>query len=272
MKEFFDMLISTPWGITIICVTSIAVWIVLSALLYRPFFKRLYDILLSGLAIILFSPLILILIVVGAIKMKGNPFFTQLRPGKISKKTGKEKIFKLIKFRTMTCEKDEYGNLLPDEKRITRYGKMLRNTSLDELPELFNILVGQMSIVGPRPLLIKDMIFMSETQRFRHNVRQGLTGLAQVNGRNAISWERKLSYDILYVKRITLWRDIGIMFKTVLKVFARKDIIREGTESDMDFGDWLLSEGKITKEYYDEVMQSFCHKPIRQISNNRERL
>lgn len=266
MKEFFENLVSTWWGIIIICIVCLAVWILLSALLYRPFFKRFYDIVLSGIAIIVFSPLLLLLMITGAIKMKGNPFFTQLRPGrrkKLSKRQcarlgvpygtyGEEKIFKLIKFRTMTCEKDENGDLLPDEKRLTKYGKFLRSTSLDEIPELFNIFIGSMSIVGPRPLLVKDMVFMSDEQRNRHNVRQGLTGLAQVNGRNTISWEDKLNYDLKYINRITIWRDLLILFKTVVKVLKRSDINREGTESDMDFGDWLLKENLITKEIYDQ--------------------
>ena len=148
MKEFFEKLISEWWGITIIAVVVLAIWVLLSALLYRPFFKRFYDIVLSGLALIVLSPILLILTVLGAIKMKGNPFFTQMRPGKINKRTGKEKIFKLIKFRTMTCKKDENGNLLPDEKRLTKYGKILRSMSLDELPELINIFIGDMSIVA----------------------------------------------------------------------------------------------------------------------------
>ena len=147
--EFLEKLISEWWGITIIVVVALVLWILLSAWLYRPFFKRFYDIVLSGFALIVLSPILLILTIVGAIKMKGNPFFTQLRPGK------NEKIFKLIKFRTMTCEKDENGNLLPDEKRLTKYGKILRATSLDELPELINIFIGDMSIVGPRPLLVQ---------------------------------------------------------------------------------------------------------------------
>ncbi len=270
MKEFFENLVSTWWGILIICLVCVAVWILLSALLYKPFFKRFYDIVLSGLAVIVFSPLLLLLIIFGAIKMKGNPFFTQLRPGrrkKLSKKQcakqgvpygtyGEEKIFKLIKFRTMTCEKDENGELLPDEKRLTKYGKFLRSTSLDELPELFNIFVGHMSIVGPRPLLVKDMVFMSDEQRNRHNVRQGLTGLAQVNGRNTISWEDKLNYDLKYINRISIWRDLSILFKTVIKVFKRSDINREGTESDLDFGDWLLNENKISEEEYDFNIES----------------
>lgn len=238
MKEFFENLISTWWGILIICLVCVAVWILLSALLYRPFFKRFYDIVLSGLAILVFSWLLIILIIVGAIKMKGNPFFMQLRPGrrkKLSKKQckkqgvpygtyGEEKIFKLTKFRTMTCEKDENGELLPDEKRLTKYGKFLRSTSLDELPELFNIFVGHMSIVGPRPLLVQYLPLYSEEQRHRHDVRPGLTGYAQVHGRNAISWDEKFKLDIKYIQKISFWKDIKILLQTVLKVFKRSGI------------------------------------------------
>ena len=248
MKEFFENLITTWWGITLICLVCVGVWLLLSVLLYRLFFKLFYDILLSGIAIIVFSPLLLLLIISGAVKMKGNPFFMQLRPGK------NEKIFRLIKFRTMTCEKDASGNLLPDDQRLTRYGKILRSTSLDELPELFNIFIGQMSIVGPRPLLVKDMVFMTEEQRARHTVRQGLTGLAQVDGRNCIGWEEKSDLDIRYIKKITLWGDLKILFKTVYKVFKHDDIVREGTQSDMDFGDWLLNENKITQSEYDKTV------------------
>lgn len=252
MQEFFYRLVSTWWGITIICLVSLVVWLLLSALLYRVFFKRFYDIVLSGLAIIVLSPVLLILIIVGAIKMKGNPFFTQLRPGKINKRTGEEKIFKLIKFRTMTCEKGENGQLLPDEKRLTKYGKILRSTSLDELPELFNVLFGTMSLIGPRPLLIKDKIFMSEDIRKRHVVRGGITGLAQVSGRNNITWTQKFEYDLRYIKKISLWKDIKILFLTVLKVLKRSDVVRDGTVSDMDYGDWLLQEKMISKEEYEE--------------------
>ena len=234
------------WQITLICVGATAVWIALSALLYKPFFKRFYDIVLSGLALLVLSPLLLVLIVLGAIKMKGNPFFTQLRPGK------NEKIFKLIKFRTMTCEKDENGDLLPDEKRLTKYGRILRSTSLDELPELLNIFIGNMSIVGPRPQLVRDMVFMNETQRRRHSVRPGLTGLAQVNGRNNMTWEKKFEYDLQYIEKITLWKDVKIIFQTVFKVLKRSDVEREGTVSDIDFGDWLLQENAITEEFYQE--------------------
>ena len=255
MKEFFEKLISEWWGITIIVVFALVVWVLLSALLYRPFFKRFYDVVLSGLAIIVLSPVLLILIVLGAIKMKGNPFFTQMRPGKINKRTGKEKIFKLIKFRTMTCEKDENGNLLPDEKRLTEYGKILRSTSLDELPELFNIFIGEMSIVGPRPQLVRDMVFMNEEQRQRHKVRPGLTGLAQVSGRNNITWEQKFEYDSQYIKKITLWRDIKILFLTVYKVFKRSDIERNGTVSDIDFGDWLLQKEAVSETEYKQKQE-----------------
>ena len=247
MKEFFENLVSSWWGILIICLVCLVVWILLSALLYKPFFKRFYDIVLSGFAIIVFSPILLLLIIVGAIKMKGNPFFTQLRPGRrkrLSKKQcakqgvpygtyGEEKIFKLIKFRTMTCEKDENGELLPDEKRLTRYGKFLRSTSLDEIPELFNIFVGHMSIVGPRPLLVQYLPLYNEEQRHRHDVRPGLTGYAQVHGRNAISWDEKFKHDIKYIQKISLWKDMVILLQTILKVFNRSGI-SSGTSVTME--------------------------------------
>jgi lipopolysaccharide/colanic/teichoic acid biosynthesis glycosyltransferase len=227
--EFLTKLVSNWWGIFIICVVAVVVWILLSALLYRQFFKRFYDILLSGLALIILSPLLLVLTVIGTIQMHGNPFFVQERPGK------HEKIFKLIKFRTMTCEKDKEGNLLPDEDRLTKYGKFLRSTSLDELPELWNIFIGSLSIVGPRPLLVKYLPLYSEEQRHRHDVKPGLTGLAQVNGRNAISWDDKFRYDLKYVNHITLWGDMGIIFKTVGKVFNRSGISQEGQATMEEF-------------------------------------
>ncbi len=183
--------------------------------------------------------------------MQGNPFFVQLRPGK-KDTDGKEKIFKIIKFRTMDNRKDENGNLLPDGLRLNTYGKILRSTSLDELPELFNILKGDMSIVGPRPQLIRDMTFMTEEQRRRHSVRPGLTGFAQVNGRNNITWEQKFQYDLQYIdSEMTLFGDIKIILQTVGKVLKRSDTVREGTTSDLDFGDWLMQEGKLTQEEYD---------------------
>ena len=255
MNEFFKVLTSTWWGITIICVVCVIILVLLSMWLYKPFFKRFYDFTLSLLALVLLSPLLIVLTVVGVVAMHGNPFFTQARPGKINKKTGKEKIFKLIKFRTMSNKKDSDGNLLPDEQRLNKYGKFLRSTSLDELPELLNILIGHMSIVGPRPQLVRDMVFMTDEQRMRHSVRPGLTGLAQVNGRNAISWEDKLKFDLQYIARITFWGDVGIILKTVFKVLKRSDVVRDGTVSDMDYGDWLLQENVITQENYNKKQE-----------------
>ena len=219
--------------------------------MYARFFKRGIDFLLSLIALLVLSPILLILIIIGAIAMGGNPFFTQMRPGLIGK-DGREKIFKLIKFRTMSNAKDKDGNLLPDDVRLNTYGKFLRSTSLDELPELFNILVGDMAIVGPRPQLVRDMTFMTPEQRRRHSVRPGLTGLAQVNGRNNITWEQKFEYDLQYIDNgITFIGDVKIILMTVGKVLKRSDTVREGTESDMDFGDWLMMEGKVDKETYD---------------------
>lgn len=220
--------------------------------MYAKFFKRLIDFVLSLAALAVLSPFLLIFTIIGAIAMRGNPFFVHPRPGK-KKKNGEERIFYLIKFRTMSNEKDENGNLLPDEVRLNGYGKFLRSTSVDELPSLINILIGDISIVGPRPQLVRDMVFMTDEQRRRHDVRPGLTGLAQVNGRNSISWEEKFEWDLKYIDSgITLWRDIAIIFKTVGKVLKRADTVREGTASDMDFGDWLMQEGKVDKESYDE--------------------
>ena len=220
--------------------------------MYAKFFKRVIDFTLSLFALIVLSPILLILIIVGAIAMGGNPFFTQLRPGKIDKKTGKEKIFKLIKFRTMSNAKDKDGKLLPDDVRLNSYGKFLRSTSLDELPELLNILIGDMAVIGPRPQLVRDMIFMTEEQRRRHTVRPGLSGLAQVNGRNNITWEQKFEYDLKYIDDgITFCGDVKLILQTFGKVFKRSDTVREGTVSDMDYGDWLMAEGKVDKCEYD---------------------
>ena len=224
MNEFFKILTSTWWGITIICVVCVIILVLLSMWLYKPFFKRFYDFTLSLLALVLLSPLLIVLTVVGAVAMHGNPFFTQARPGKINKKTGKEKIFKLIKFRTMSNKKDSDGNLLPDEQRLNKYGKFLRSTSLDELPELLNIFIGHMSIVGPRPLLVKYIPLYNDEQRRRHNVRPGLTGYAQVHGRNAISWEEKFKLDVHYVDNYSFFGDIKIIFGTVFAVLKRSGI------------------------------------------------
>ena len=229
MKEIVEKCTSEWWGIAGIILLGLALWVLLSFCLYRPFFKRFYDIVLSGIALIVLSPMLCVLTLIGWIKMKGNPFFTQLRPGK------DEKIFKLIKFRTMTCEKDADGNLLPDEKRLTRYGKILRSTSLDELPELINIFIGDMSIVGPRPLLVKYLPLYNEEQKHRHDIRPGLTGYAQVNGRNAISWEERFELDVEYVKKISLLLDIEILFKTVFAVFKREGISSDTSATMEEF-------------------------------------
>ena len=217
--------------------------------MYAKYFKRPLDFFLSFCAITVLSPLLLILLILGAVMMKGNPFFTQLRPGK------DEKIFKLVKFRTMTCETDKQGNLLPDDKRLTNYGKFLRSTSLDELPELLNILKGDMAVIGPRPLLVRDMVFMTDIQRLRHTVRPGLSGLAQISGRNAIKWENKLACDLDYIENITFFGDMKIIFKTLFKVFKREGISEEGMETALDFGDYLLQNGKVTEKEYEEFQK-----------------
>lgn len=220
--------------------------------MYAKFFKRFIDFWMSLIALIVLSPILLILTVIGAIAMRGNPFFVQPRPGKKGK-DGKEKIFKLIKFRTMSNKKDKDGNLLPDAERLNGYGRFLRKTSLDELGELVNIVKGDMAIVGPRPQLVRDMLFMTTEQRRRHDVLPGLTGLAQVNGRNNIMWEQKFEYDLQYIDGgITFTRDIKIIIQTVGIVFKRRDTVREGTASDMDFGDWLVRDGKVMEDEYEE--------------------
>lgn len=215
--------------------------------MYKNFFKRIIDFFCALAAIICLSPLLLFLIVVGAIKMKGNPFFTQPRPGK------NERIFKLVKFRTMTNARDSQGNLLPDDVRLTSYGKFLRSTSLDELPELFNILKGDMAVIGPRPQLVRDMVFMTPAQRKRHTVRQGLSGLAQVSGRNAITWEAKIDYDLQYIENITFFGDVKIILTTLNKAFIKRaDITEEDCDTATDLGDYLLANGRISQTEYDE--------------------
>ena len=214
--------------------------------MYACCLKRILDFFCALAAICCLSPLLVFLTVVGAYKMKGNPFFTQPRPGK------DEKIFRLVKFRTMTNEKDANGKLLPDDVRLTAYGKFLRSTSLDELPELFNILKGDMAVIGPRPQLVRDMVFMTPEQRKRHSVRQGLSGLAQINGRNAVTWETKIAYDLEYIKKITFWGDVKIILTTLNKAFIkRSDITEENCDTATDLGDYLLACGRITREEYD---------------------
>lgn len=197
--------------------------------MYKLFFKRFFDFILSLIAIIMLSPVYLIVIVLVRIKLGSPVFFTQKRPGK------DEKIFKMYKFRTMTNEVDENGNLLPDDKRLTKFGKLLRSTSLDELPELFNILKGDMSIVGPRPLLVRYLPLYNEYQKHRHDARPGFTGWAQCNGRNSISWEEKFDLDVYYVNHITFLLDVKIIFKTVKTVLCREGISSEASATMEEF-------------------------------------
>ena len=190
---------------------------------YASFVKRFLDLVISFFALLILSPVMLLLIAAGAIGMKGNPFFVQQRPGMIDK-TGKERIFKLIKFRTMTDKRDAEGNLLPDAERLNKYGTFLRKTSLDELPQLLNILSGSCSLIGPRPLLVRYLDRYSKEQRRRHEVRPGLTGYAQVNGRNTVTWQEKFEMDVYYVDNISFKLDLKIFFETIKVVFSHKDI------------------------------------------------
>ena len=195
--------------------------------MYANCLKRVIDFCCALAAILCLSPVLVVLTVLGAIKMKGNPFFTQPRPGL------NEKIFKLIKFRTMTNEKDSNGNLLPDDVRLNAYGKFLRSTSLDELPELFNILKGDMAVIGPRPLLVEYLPRYNSEQKHRHDVRPGLSGLAQVNGRNAITWEQKFKYDVEYVNNVTFLGDVKIILTTLKKAVKREGISGANGEATM---------------------------------------
>ena len=197
--------------------------------LYAKYVKRYLDVFVSLMGLIVLSPIILLLIIIGAVEMKGKPFFMQQRPGK------EEKIFNLIKFRTMTNKKDKEGKLLPDEQRLTAYGKFLRSTSLDELPELWNILKGDLSLIGPRPLLVKYLPLYNSFQRHRHDVRPGLTGYAQVHGRNQISWEKKFEMDVWYVQHITFLGDLKILVDTVAVVFKREGISSETSATMEEF-------------------------------------
>lgn len=207
---------------------------------YEKYFKRPIDFCCGLAAVVVFSWLYLILIVLGAIFMRGNPFFTQDRPGK------DEKVFKLIKFRTMDNRRDKDGNLLPDEVRLNKYGRFLRKTSLDELPEAFNIIKGDMSVIGPRPLLVKYLPYYSEEQRHRHDVRPGLSGYAQVHGRNAVSWDEKFEMDIVYVNHITFLGDVKIILDTVLKAFIKQEGISSATSATMeDFVDYAKLKAKM---------------------------
>lgn len=219
--------------------------------MYQKYFKRPLDFIMALVGLIILSPLLLVIAILVRIKLGSPVIFKQPRPGL------NEEVFILYKFRTMTDERDENGELLPDEVRLTSFGKFLRSTSLDELPELWNILKGDMSFVGPRPQLVKDMVFMTPKQRRRHSVRPGLTGWAQVNGRNNISWEDKLSLDLEYLERISLMGDIKIMGKTIIKVLKRDGVATEGMETAEDLGDYLLRMGSIDeKRYLEQINES----------------
>lgn len=209
--------------------------------MYAKYFKRVIDFSLSLIALIVLSPLLLVLIVLGTVFMKGNPFFVQKRPGK------NEKIISLLKFRTMTNEKDEEGKLLPDEIRLVSYGKFLRSTSLDELPSLINILIGDLSIIGPRPLLVEYLPWYTEAEKHRHDVRPGLTGWAQVNGRNNVSWDRRFELDVEYVNNISFRFDLKIFFMTIQKVLKRSDIAEDTRIVEGNFADIRKKKWKLNK-------------------------
>lgn len=219
--------------------------------MYKLYLKRICDVICALLALTVFSPIYAVVAILVRIKLGKPVLFKQIRPG-MKDKNGKEKLFKLYKFRTMTDERDTDGNLLPDDVRLTKFGAWLRSTSLDELPEAINILKGDMSVIGPRPQLVRDMVFMTEEQRHRHDVRPGLSGLAQVRGRNAISWEGKLNTDIEYIENITFFGDVKIVLQTVVKFLKREGITEEGEATATDFGDYLLRMGEISGDEYVE--------------------
>lgn len=225
---------------------------------YELYIKRFMDVVCSLVAIIVFSWLYIIVAILVRIKLGSPVLFKQPRPGKIDPQTGREKIFYMYKFRSMSDERDENGNLLLDDVRLGKFGKALRATSLDELPEAFNILKGDMSIIGPRPQLVRDMVFMTPEQRMRHTVRPGLSGLAQTRGRNALSWDAKLATDLEYIENITFLGDVKIIINTVKQVFFKEKGIEGGTVDEVDitddFGDYLLKAGRVSKEEYDKKM------------------
>lgn len=230
------------YWIFLIVICSLLILFFISIIFYVPFLKRFYDIILSGIGILILSPLLIVLIITGTIAMRGNPFFCQKRPGK------HEKPFKLIKFRSMNNKKGEDGMLLSDSERLTKYGNFLRKTSLDELPELFNILIGSLSFVGPRPLLMEYLPYYNENERHRHDVRPGLTGLSQINGRNFLSWDERFKYDIQYISNVSLFLDIKIIIKTAFLVINRKDIAdRSAIFEENDGNKYIMINGQKKK-------------------------
>lgn len=228
---------------------------------YERYVKRALDVICSLLFIIVFCWLYAIIAVVVAVKMGRPVLFKQPRPGIV--KNGKETIFDMYKFRSMTDERDRHGNLLPDDQRLPRFGALLRSTSLDELPEVFCILKGDMSVIGPRPQLVRDMVFMTDQQRMRHTAKPGLTGLAQVKGRNAVTWEEKMDWDLKYIEKVSFLNDVKILFDTVAVVFKRSGITDGENATALDYGDALLKAGKISKEKY-EAEQAHARNLIKE--------
>lgn len=227
---------------------------------YEKYIKRLLDIICSLAAIIMFCWLYISVAVLVYVKLGSPVLFKQLRPGKIDPKTGQERIFYMYKFRSMSDERDENGNLLPDKVRLGKFGKALRATSLDELPEAINILKGDMSVIGPRPQLVRDMVFMSNKVRMRHTAKPGLSGLAQVSGRNAVTWDQKFEWDLKYIEKVTFLGDLKILWLTVKKVFGRRESSNELDVMD-DYGDRLIKEGRVSQEKYD-ALQAYAKNLI----------
>ena len=233
------------YWILLIVLGSITLLLLTMSIFYNPFFKRVCDIICALAVFIFLWPLYLVLAILVKTKLGSPIYFKQVRPGKDGK------LFTLYKFRSMTEEKDENGNLLPDGDRLTKFGKWLRKTSLDEMPEAINILKNDMSVIGPRPFLVKDMVFFDEKTMKRQSVKPGLSGLAQVNGRNGLSWEDKFKYDLEYIEHVSFWNDISLVLKTVFKSFVKQENInREGFDTDENYGDYLLRTEYVSSEEY----------------------
>ena len=232
--------------------------------MYQRYFKRIFDVLSSATVLLLFSPLLIVLAWLVRSKLGSPVIFTQIRPGK------NVELFRLYKFRSMTDERDKDGKLLPDSERMTDFGRRLRATSLDELPELINILKGDMSVVGPRPQLVRDMVFFTPEEMKLQSVLPGLTGLAQISGRNNIDWKERFRYDLQYVQHITFVEDMRIIYRTIFKVGAQEDVATEGMETSEDYGDWLLRRNRITSDDYAES-QMRAEKILERFERNGER-
>ena len=240
------------YWILLIVLGLIALLLLVMSIFYYPFFKRVCDI-ICALAVFLFLwPLYLVIAIVVKTKLGSPIYFKQVRPGKDGK------LFTMYKFRSMSNAKDKNGNLLPDGERLTKFGKWLRKTSLDEMPEAINILKGDMSVIGPRPLLVKDYVFFDDDVMKRQSIKPGLSGLAQVNGRNNITWKDKFKLDLAYIQKIDFWKDVAIVFSSFFKAFVKKDNIdREGFDTDEDYGDYLLRTGQISnKEYEQKILKA----------------